>query len=91
MGVRLPVGSATSLGAPIMKPETIDLMKWLLIGAAAGYAPMACFIMYLLKQLLAAKNEQLQTVKVMAEVSRDATSAIEKVNEIMDKLVEMLS
>jgi len=68
-----------------------DLLKWLLIGCAAGYPFLGGFIMFLVKELLKSKDQQVNIMQEATLYNRETIDTLDRVVEVVDKVAELLT
>jgi len=73
-----------------MGNEQVDLIKWLLVGAVAGYPFLGGFILYLVRELLKAKDTSVKIMQEATVYNRQTVNTLDKVNCVMEKVTELL-
>lgn len=68
----------------------IDLLKWLLIGCAAGYPFLAGFSVFLIRELLKAKDQNTLIIQSATIHNREMTERYDRIVCVLDKLAELL-
>lgn len=68
----------------------VDLLKWLLIGCAAGYPFLGGFIVFLVRQLVKAKDENTKIMQKATIWNEKAMVRDDRLNCVLDKVVQLL-
>lgn len=68
----------------------IGLLKWLLIGCAAGYPFLGGFIVFLVRELLKAKDANTSIVKEATIHNREMRASYDRIICVLDKVAELL-
>jgi hypothetical protein len=67
-----------------------DMVKWLLVGAVAGYVPLGSFIMFLILQLLKAKDKNTEIIEKATVHNQETNTLIIRLTTILDKVADLL-
>ena len=73
-----------------MNEQTVDLMKWLLIGAASGYVPMGVLIYFLLTRLLESKDQNVKHLQEATIHNKETNELLESLSTAMEKMVDAI-
>ncbi len=73
-----------------MDEQTVNLIKWLLYGAVAGYVPLGLFIAFLVKELLKAKEQGINIMQAATVHNKTTIDTMDKTNCMIEKVVALL-
>ena len=68
----------------------ISLLKWLLIGCAAGYPFLGGFILFLVRELLKAKDANTAIMQEATIHNREMKASYDRIVCVLDKVAELL-
>lgn len=68
----------------------IELLKWLLIGCAAGYPFLGGFIIFLVRELLRAKDQNTLITQAATLHNKEMQSLYDRLICVLEKVAELL-